>query len=59
MWLTWQRIDPAVIGVYQPTPEQGSNGTATVAEYVPPADDELIVVKWRASGEFTDLKKRQ
>ena len=24
-----------------------------------PAEDELIVVKWRASGEFTVLKKRQ
>jgi hypothetical protein len=46
----------ALAGDYIPV--GGATGTATVAEYVPPAD-EYIVVKWRASGEFTVLKKRQ
>jgi hypothetical protein len=55
---TFGRVDAAEIvhGLY--IGANGATGTATVAEYVPPAD-EYIVVKWRVSGEFTVLKKRQ
>jgi hypothetical protein len=46
------------LGEYAP---QGTSvGTVTVAEYIPPpVEDEYLVVKWKASGEFTILKKRQ
>jgi hypothetical protein len=40
------------------TPLANATGTATVAEITEPAADEYYVIQWKASGEFTILKKR-